>query len=148
MATKLEVRTRSQTLETHRHKLERREQQLAEQKHELELRKYQLETNKEIADVLKHFTTVTTALLIIVGYFGNQIIPGWRDKGQIFFGLSMWDIAMACLAFSFGLSLGLLVVTIIYPQDVRRMYFRFTVIGITLLMAVPLASAVVGLTFP
>jgi hypothetical protein len=108
MATNTEERPRS--LEVQRAQAEERRQREAElyyeldvKKHELEEENHELEKSKIIVDVLKHVATVITALLFILSYFGDRVIP--RMRGMAIFGMNLWDWAVMAIYLSLGLSL-------------------------------------------
>jgi hypothetical protein len=106
MATRPEVRTRSLSLEVERRKIERRKEQREAQAHLLNIKNHDLEKSKIIVDVLKHVATVITALLFILSYFGDRVIPGLREA--IIFGLSPWDLAIIGISLSLSWSLAAL----------------------------------------
>jgi hypothetical protein len=108
MATKAEDSSRS--LEVQRAQAEERRQREAElyyeldvKKHELEEENHELEKSKIIVDVLKHVATVITALLFILSYFGDQVIPGMMSR--LIFGVNTWNIAVVGIAGSLTYSL-------------------------------------------
>jgi hypothetical protein len=101
---------RQRTLEVQRAQAQERREREAElyyeldvKKHELEQQNHELEKTKVVVDVLKHVATVITALLFILSYFGDQVIP--RMRGVAIFGMNLWDWAVMAISLSLGLSL-------------------------------------------
>jgi hypothetical protein len=137
---------KSRSPEVQRAQAEEMRQRLEEQYYQLEVQKYNLEFDKLVTDVLKHFATVVTALLLILAYFGSPIRLGWRNAGSIW-GISLWDIGILCLALSFVTSITLMIVIAAYPGDSRKDYFRKWLVAILFLMSVALAIIVLGLVY-
>jgi hypothetical protein len=99
MATNMEDSPRSP--EVQRAQAEERRQRLEEEKRQLEIkhdereeRKQEVERVKIVIDVLKHVSTVITALLFILASFGDQIIPRARETSIPYLDLTMWDLAV------------------------------------------------------
>lgn len=117
MASHAENRPRS--LEVQRAQAEERRQRLEEQRHRLEVKKHDLEKAKIIVDVLKHFTAVITAILFILAYFGDQVIPAMQETITPILGFSAWDIGIVALAGSLVFALQALVDFALDPEDQR-----------------------------
>ena len=125
MATNAGGRPRS--LEGQRARAEERRQRLEEFRHELEVRKYDLEERKHelektrvINDVLKHLITIITALLFILAYFGDEMIPLLKSLAIPALPWNLWDVAVVGLTFSLTFSLITLIYSALYTGN-RRM---------------------------
>src|SRR5688572_17228475 len=124
MATNAGDRLRS--LEVQRAQAEERRQRLEQFQHQLEIRNYELEERKHelektkiINDVLKHFITVITALLFILAYFGDEMIPLLKSLDIPPFPWNVWDVAVMGLTFSLTFSLITLIYSALYTGDTR-----------------------------
>jgi hypothetical protein len=107
---------RPRSLEVQRAQAEERRQRLEEQHYHLTAKRHDVEKAKIIVDVIKHFTAVITALLFIVAYFGDQIIPAMRERSTPFLNLTAWDIGIVALAGSLVFSLQALVDFALDPE--------------------------------
>jgi len=154
MATNAGDRPRS--LEVQRAQAEERRQRLEEFQHQLEIRKYELEQRKHelektkvINDVLKHFITVITALLLALAYFGDQIIPLLKSLNIRSSIWNLWDVAIVGLTFSLTFSLITLVYSALYTDDKRMSNnTRFGLVVILIALGVVISLAVLALPRP
>ena len=114
MAPYMDKRPRS--LEVQRAQAEERRQRFEEQKLHLHIKQHDLEKTKIVVDVLKHFTAVVTAMLFIIAFFGDQIIPPMKETVTPFWGLTAWEIGIVALAGSLVFSLQALLDFALDPQ--------------------------------
>lgn len=107
---------RPRSLEVQRAQAEEVRQRFEAQKHRLEIKRYNLEKTKIIVDILKHFTAVVTAILFIVAFFGDRLIPAMQATITPFWDLTAWEIGIVALAGSLVFSLQALVDFALDPE--------------------------------
>ena len=121
MPTHAENRPRS--LEVQRAQAEERRQRLEEQtqrllvrNYELEHRKHLLERTRTLIDVLKHLATIISALLVLLAYFGDRLIPVLLETNIPYLDIPLLYVAVAGLYLTLLLSLVMLVGAAKHPE--------------------------------
>ena len=142
---------RPRSLEVQKAQAEERRQRLEEQRHDLdarryamELRKHDVEKAKISIEVLKHFSTVIVALVFILAYFGDQIIPSLQQT-DLFPSLDMtaWDIGVMGLALTLAFSLFSLISFALNPEPRSNDPFQRIMLYVMLAVLVVSVAAVV-----
>ncbi len=142
MATRLE--DSPQFVAIQRARAEEQRQRQEEKWYVLEIDKQELEKTKIEIDVLKHFVTIITALLLILSYFGTQLIP--LAKTKTMFGYSYWFLIITGFFVALVVSLGSLVMISNDPLDKGgHRAMRFYMFIIFLFLATAILVTLVGL---
>jgi hypothetical protein len=155
MAMKPGFRPRS--LDVQKAQAEERRQRLEEQRHDLdtrryamELRKHEVEKAKISIEVLKHFSTVIVALIFILAYFGDRLIPSLEATDLVpSLNMTAWDIGVMGLALTLAFSLFSLINFALNPEpktsDLFQRIMLYVMLAVLVISVAAVVDAMVGI---